>query len=115
MGFQLVNNYGKRDQPIQTKVIVTDVDGNLIDNVSIECKIVGIGAERKEDANGLTVSEEVKDEQQLTNASSKNDAVTMEFTPTLGKSNAASPLNCNNLQFLCNPRGSIQPIVYGQR
>ncbi len=33
VGFQLGTNYGKKDQPIQAKVIVTDVDGNLIDNV----------------------------------------------------------------------------------
>ncbi|UJR17435.1 hypothetical protein I4U23_004330 [Adineta vaga] len=84
VGFQLNNNYGKKDQPIQTKVIVTDVDGNLIDNVSIECKIVGVGQERKEDANGLTIYEEIKDEQQITNTSSSKDAINMEFTPKLG-------------------------------
>jgi uncharacterized protein YfaS (alpha-2-macroglobulin family) len=84
VGFQLINNYGKKDQPIQTKVIVTDVDGNLIDNVSIECKIVGVGSQKKEDENGLTVSEEVKDEQQLTHVSSDKDAVSVEFTPALG-------------------------------
>ncbi|CAF1253132.1 unnamed protein product [Rotaria sordida] len=84
VGFQLVNNYGKKDQPVQTKVIVTDIDGNLIDNVSIECKIVGIGKERKEDENGLTVFEEIKDEQQITNVSSNKDAINMDFTPTLG-------------------------------
>ncbi|CAF4067229.1 unnamed protein product, partial [Adineta steineri] len=32
VGFQLVNNYGKKDKLVQTKVIVTDIDGNLIDN-----------------------------------------------------------------------------------
>ena len=85
VGFQLLNNYGKKNQPIQTKVIVTDIDGNLIDNVSIQCKIVGIGKERKEDENGLTVYEEIKDEQQLTSVSSNKDAVNMDFTPTLGK------------------------------
>ncbi|CAF3912925.1 unnamed protein product [Adineta steineri] len=84
VGFQLLNNYGKKDQPIKTKVIVTDVDGNLIDNVSVECNIVGIGQERKEDANGLTIYEEIKDEQQVTNASSSKDAINMEFTPKLG-------------------------------
>ena len=85
VGFQLINNYGKKDQAIQTKVIVTDIDGNLIDNVSIECKIVGIGKDRKEDENGLTVFEEVKDEQRVTGASSKADAINMDFIPKLGK------------------------------
>jgi hypothetical protein len=85
VGFQLVNNYGKKNEPVQTKVIVTDIDGNLIDNVLIECKIVGIGQERKEDENGLVVFEEIKDEQQLTNASSNKDAINVDFTPTLGK------------------------------
>lgn len=85
VGFQLINNYGKKNQAIQTKVIVTDIDGNLIDNVSIECKIVGIGKERKEDENGLTVFDEVKDEQQVTGVSSKGDAINMDFIPTLGK------------------------------
>ena len=85
VGFQLVNNYGKINQPIQTKVIVTDIDGNLIDNVLIECKIVGIGKERKEDENGLTVFQEIKDEQQITNVSSSKDAINIDFTPTLGK------------------------------
>ncbi|CAF4486725.1 unnamed protein product, partial [Rotaria sp. Silwood2] len=84
VGFQLVNNYGKKDQPVQTKVIVTDIDGNLIDNVSIECKIVGIGKEKKEDENGLTVFENVKDEILITGVSSNKDAINMEFTPILG-------------------------------
>jgi hypothetical protein len=85
VGFQLINNYGKKNQPVQTKVIVTDIDGNLIDNVLIECKVVGSGQERKEDKNGLTVYEEIKDEQQLTNVSSNKDAINIDFTPTLGK------------------------------
>jgi hypothetical protein len=85
VGFQLINNYGKKNQVVQTKVIVTDIDGKLIDNVSIECKIVGIGKERSEDANGLTVFKEVKDEQQVTSVSSDKDAINMDFIPTLGK------------------------------
>lgn len=85
VGFQVLSNYGKKDQPIQTKVIVADVDGNLIDNVSIECKVVGIGEERQEDENGLVVYKEIKDEQQITAVSSNNDAVNVDFTPTLGK------------------------------
>ncbi|CAF3824365.1 unnamed protein product [Rotaria sordida] len=84
VGFQLVNNYGKKNQPVQTKVIVTDIDGNLIDNVLIECKIIGIGKERKEDENGLIVFEEIRDEQQITNISSNKDAINMDFTPTIG-------------------------------
>jgi hypothetical protein len=85
VGFQVVNNYGKKDQSVQTKVIVTDVDGNLIENVSIECKIVGTGQEKKEDENGLTVYKEIKDEQQLTSVSSSKDPVNIDFIPTLGK------------------------------
>lgn len=85
VGFKLLSNYGKKNQPVQTKVIVTDIDGNLIDNVAIECKIVGIGKESKEDENGLTVFEEVKDEQQLTSVSSNKDAINMDFVPALGK------------------------------
>ncbi len=85
VGFQLVNNYGKKNQLVQTKVIVTDINGNLIDNVLIKCKIVGIGKERKEDENGLTIYEEIKDEQQITNVSSNKDAINMNFTPTIGK------------------------------
>ncbi|CAF0889863.1 unnamed protein product [Adineta ricciae] len=84
VGFQMTTNYGKKDQPIQSKVIVTDIDGNLIDNVSVECKIVGTGKERKEDTSGLTIYEEIKDEQQITNVSSNKDAITIEFTPKLG-------------------------------
>jgi len=41
--------------------------------------------ERKEDENGLIVFEEIKDEQQITNISSNKDAITMDFTPTIGK------------------------------
>ena len=85
VGFQLINNYGKKNRAVQTKVIVADIDGNLIDNVSIECKITGIGEERKEDENGLTVFEEVKDEQQVTGVSSNQDAINMDFIPSLGK------------------------------
>ncbi|CAF1680637.1 unnamed protein product, partial [Didymodactylos carnosus] len=44
------------------KVIITDIDGNLIDNILIECKVTGNGNEKKEDENGLTVFEEVTDE-----------------------------------------------------
>ena len=84
VGFQLGTNYGKKGQPIQTKVIVTDVEGNLIDNVSIECKVVGTGQEKKEDANGLVVYEDVSEEQQIVDASSSKDAVNIEFTPKLG-------------------------------
>ncbi|CAF1121901.1 unnamed protein product [Rotaria sordida] len=84
VGFQVVNNYGKKNQIVQTKVIVTDIDGNLIDNVSIECKIVGIGKQRKEDENGLIVFEEIKDEQHITSLSSNKDAININFTPTLG-------------------------------
>ncbi|CAF1018384.1 unnamed protein product [Adineta steineri] len=84
VGFQLVDNYGKKDKPVQTKVIVTDIDGNLIDNISIECKIVGIGQEKKEDESGLTVFEEIKDEQQFINVSSNKDAINMDFIPKLG-------------------------------
>jgi hypothetical protein len=85
VGFQLVSNYGKKNQAVQTKVIVTDIDGNLIDNVLVECKIVGIGKERKEDENGLITNEEITDEQTLTSVSSNKDAINMDFTPTLGK------------------------------
>ena len=84
VGFQLGTNYGKKDQPIQAKVIVTDVDGNLIDNVSIDCHVIGTGQQKKEDANGLVVYEEVKEEQQLTSLSSNKDPVHINFTPTLG-------------------------------
>ncbi|CAF1370238.1 unnamed protein product [Adineta steineri] len=84
VGFQLVNNSGKKDKPVQTKVIVTDIDGNLINNISIECKIVGIGQEKKEDENGLTVFKVIKDEQQFTNVSSNKDAINMDFIPKLG-------------------------------
>ena len=90
VGFQITNNFGKKDQPIRTKVIVTDVDGNLMDNIPIECKIVGIGRERKEDENGLTVYTEVKDEQQVIHVSSNKDPVNIDFTPILGK---IDPLN----------------------
>ncbi|CAF4620726.1 unnamed protein product, partial [Rotaria magnacalcarata] len=80
-GFQLSTNYGKKNKPVQTKVIVTDIDGNLIDNILIECKVNGYGKERKEDENGLTVFEEIKDEQTLTVVSSNKDAVNIDYTP----------------------------------
>ena len=85
VGFQILSNYGKKDQPVQTKVIVADIDGNLMDNVSIECKVVGTGEERKEDESGLVVYKEIKDEQQIIAVSSNKDAINMNFTPTLGK------------------------------
>ncbi|CAF2070665.1 unnamed protein product [Rotaria magnacalcarata] len=84
VGFQLSTNYGKKNKPVQTKVIVTDIDGNLIDNILIECKVNGNGKERKEDENGLTVFEEIKDEQTLTVVSSNKDAVNIDYTPKLG-------------------------------
>ncbi|CAF1556194.1 unnamed protein product, partial [Didymodactylos carnosus] len=59
VGFKLVSNYAKKNKPVQTKVIITDIDGNLIDNILIECKVTGNGNEKKEDENGLTVFEEV--------------------------------------------------------
>ncbi|CAF4787771.1 unnamed protein product, partial [Rotaria sp. Silwood2] len=70
---------------VQAKVIVTDIDGNLIDNILIECKVIGYGTERKEDENGLTVFEEIKDEQTLTVVSSNKDAVNIDYTPKLGR------------------------------
>lgn len=85
VGFQFLTNYGSKGKLVQTKVIVTDVDGNLIDNVSIECNVTGNGNERKEDENGLVIFEEIKDEQKLTAVSSNKDAVNIDFTPKLGK------------------------------
>ena len=111
VGFQLTNNFGKKDQPVQTKVIVTDVDGNLIDHVSIECKIVGIGREKKEDENGLTIFEEVKDEQQLTQVSSSKDAVNIEFSPKLGKIDRSH----EDCTLMYPSRRSIQLVLYGER
>ncbi|CAF1038277.1 unnamed protein product [Rotaria sp. Silwood1] len=87
VGFQLSTNYGKKNKPVQTKVIVTDIDGNLIDNILIECKVIGYGKERKEDENGLTVFEEIKDEQTLAVVSSNKDAVNIDYTPKLGRYN----------------------------
>jgi len=85
VGFQLGRNYGKKGQSIQAKVIVTDVDGNLIDKVSIDCNIVGIGKEKREDAkSGLVVYEDVSEEQQLTGRSSSKDPTIFEFTPLFG-------------------------------
>lgn len=86
VGFQLSTYFGKKDKPVSTKAIVTDVDGNLIDKIVIMCKIVGHGKERKEDKNGLTVYEDVSDEQMITAISSSKDAVNINFTPKLGKS-----------------------------
>ncbi|CAF1242365.1 unnamed protein product, partial [Didymodactylos carnosus] len=86
VGFKLISNYGKKDKSVQTKVIVTDIDGNLIDNVLIECKVIGNGNEKKEDENGLIVFEQVKDNQTLTLVSSNKDAVNIDFTPKLGGS-----------------------------
>lgn len=51
----------------------------------VECNIMGSGTEKKEDQNGLTVFEEVTDEQRLTVLSSNKDAVKVEFIPKLGK------------------------------
>ena len=84
VGFKLVTNFGKKDTPVQTKVIVTDIDGNLIDNLLIECQIVGNGNEKKENENGLIVFVPVIDEQRLTAVSSSKDAVNIDFTPKLG-------------------------------
>ena len=74
VGFQLTTNYGKKDRPIQARVIVTDVDGNLMDNVPIQCQIIGVEQQNKED------------EQQLTSLSSNSAATIIEFTPKLGGS-----------------------------
>ncbi|CAF3181371.1 unnamed protein product [Rotaria sp. Silwood2] len=84
VGFQMSTYFGKKDKPVQPKVIVTDIDGNLIDNIVVTCKIVGNGKERKEDENGLTIYENVKDEQVITAVSSSKDAINIEFTPKLG-------------------------------
>ncbi|CAF4288196.1 unnamed protein product [Rotaria socialis] len=83
VGFQFVKNYGKKDEPVQTKVIVTDIDGNLIDNILVRCEVIGYGSEKKEDRNGLTIFEEIKDEQTLTIVSSNKGAVNIDYTPKL--------------------------------
>ncbi|CAF3025123.1 unnamed protein product, partial [Rotaria sp. Silwood2] len=83
VGFRFVKNYGRIDEPVQTKVIVTDIDGNLIDNILIECKVIGYGKEKKEDQNGLTIFEEITDEQRLAIVSSNKDAVNIDYTPKL--------------------------------
>ncbi|CAM4840593.1 unnamed protein product, partial [Rotaria magnacalcarata] len=83
VGFQFVKNYGKKDEPVQTKVIVTDIDGNLIDNILVRCEVIGYGSEKNEDQNGLTIFEEIKDEQTLTIVSSNKGAVNIDYTPKL--------------------------------
>lgn len=88
VGFQYVKNYGKKGEPVKTKVIVTDIDGNLINNILIQCKVIGHGKEQKEDQNGLTTFEEVTDEQTLTVVSSNKDAVILDYIPKLGKHRA---------------------------
>ncbi|CAF3928634.1 unnamed protein product [Rotaria sp. Silwood1] len=45
VGFQFVKNYGTKDKSVKTKVTVTDIDGNLIDNILVQCKVVGYGKE----------------------------------------------------------------------
>ncbi|CAF3143752.1 unnamed protein product [Rotaria sp. Silwood2] len=85
VGFQFVKNYGKKDELVRTKVIVTDIDGNLINNVLVQCDIIGHGKEKKEDQNGLTIFEDVTDEQRLTIFSSNEDAVNIDYTPKIGK------------------------------
>ncbi|CAF4451576.1 unnamed protein product, partial [Rotaria magnacalcarata] len=47
VGFQFVKNYVKKVEPVQTKVIVTDIDGNLIDNILVRCEVIGYGSEKK--------------------------------------------------------------------
>ncbi|CAF4606961.1 unnamed protein product, partial [Rotaria sp. Silwood2] len=84
VGFQFVKNYGKKDELVRTKVIVTDIDGNLINNVLVQCDIIGHGKEKKEDQNGLTIFEDVTDEQRLTIFSSNEDAVNIDYTPKIG-------------------------------
>ncbi|CAF4453339.1 unnamed protein product [Rotaria socialis] len=74
-----------QDEPVQTKVIVTDIDGNLIDNILVRCDVIGYGSEIKEDQNGLTIFEEIKDEQTLTIVSSNKGAVNIAYTPKLVK------------------------------
>jgi hypothetical protein len=85
VGFKLKKNSGKKDKIVQTKVIVTDIHGNLIDNIFIECKILGSGKQKTEDQNGLTIFQQITDEQILTNISSNKDPVNIDFTPKLGK------------------------------
>ncbi|CAF4253465.1 unnamed protein product, partial [Rotaria magnacalcarata] len=65
VGFQFVKNYVKKVEPVQTKVIVTDIDGNLIDNILVRCEVIGY------------------DEQTLTIVSSSKGAVNIDYTPKL--------------------------------
>ncbi|CAM2724480.1 unnamed protein product [Rotaria socialis] len=84
VGFRYVKNYGKKGEPVQTEVIVTDIDGNLINNILIQCEVIGYGKEQKEDQNGLTIFEGITDEQKLTVVSSNKDAVILDYIPKLG-------------------------------
>ncbi|CAF3915943.1 unnamed protein product [Rotaria sp. Silwood1] len=84
VGFRYVKSCGKKGEPVRTEVIVTDIDGNLINDILIQCEVIGYGKEQKEDQNGLTIFEEITDEQKLTVVSSNKDAVILDYIPKLG-------------------------------
>ncbi|CAF5097648.1 unnamed protein product, partial [Rotaria sp. Silwood1] len=83
VGFRYVKSCGKKGEPVRTEVIVTDIDGNLINDILIQCEVIGYGKEQKEDQNGLTIFEEITDEQKLTVVSSNKDAVILDYIPKL--------------------------------
>ncbi|CAF4016800.1 unnamed protein product [Rotaria sp. Silwood2] len=84
VGFRYVRSCGKKGEPVRTEVIVTDIDGNLINDILIQCDVIGHGKEQKEDQNGLTIFEEITDEQKLTVVSSNKNAVILDYIPKLG-------------------------------
>lgn len=84
VGFQFMKYFGVKNEPIETKVIVTDVDGNLIANVPIECVIMGYQQKKSTNENGEAITEYTEDEQHFNILSSNTGGVTMTFTPKIG-------------------------------
>lgn len=76
VGFKLKETFGRKGEEVKGEVVVCDVDGKLVKGVEVKLTIRGQGKQEKEDDAGLSIYEDVLDEQTNT---FKSDEKPVEF------------------------------------
>ncbi|MCO5551007.1 hypothetical protein L7F22_004502 [Adiantum nelumboides] len=83
VGFKLKEMFASKGEKVNGEVIVCDVDGKLVKGVQVKIKISGKGKQEVKDNAGLSVYEDVFDEQEIS-VESDEKPVELLFFPRLG-------------------------------
>ncbi|MCO5552714.1 hypothetical protein L7F22_006231 [Adiantum nelumboides] len=83
VGFKLKEIFASKGEEVIGEVIVCDVDGKLVKGVQVKIKITGEGKQEAIDNAGLSIYEDVLDEQEIA-VESDEKSVEFSFIPQLG-------------------------------